>query len=61
MHLGRMTGRPHRSLLLLTMLGCLAIAQPAAGATLVAEWPLDEGAGQIAHDSSPSALDARLG
>jgi hypothetical protein len=43
------------------MLICLAVASPAGAATLVGEWPLDEGAGQIAHDSSPFGVDARLG
>ena len=51
----------HRSLLLLTILSFLAIASPAWGGTLVGEWPLDEGAGHVARDRSPSGGDARLG
>ena len=39
----------------------LAIVAPAAGATLVGDWAFDEGAGQIAHDSSPSGIDGHLG
>jgi hypothetical protein len=51
----------YRAVLLLTLIACLAIAPAAADATVVGEWPLDEGAGQIARDRSGSGVDARLG
>ena len=47
--------------LLLIAAACLAVAAPARAATLVGEWSLDEGAGQVAHDRSPFRLDGRLG
>jgi hypothetical protein len=49
------------SLLILTMFACLALSSPASAATLMGEWPLDEGAGQVARDRSPFGVDARLG
>jgi hypothetical protein len=53
---------PHRALVLLTLIACLATTSPAAAdATVVGEWPFDEGAGQVARDRSVSGLDARLG
>jgi len=51
----------HRALVLLTLIACVAVAPPAADAIVVGEWPLDEGAGQVARDLSASGVDARLG
>jgi hypothetical protein len=57
-----MARHPHRALAVLTLIACLATASPAAAdATLVGEWPLDEGAGQVARDRSGFGNDARLG
>jgi Concanavalin A-like lectin/glucanases superfamily len=53
--------RAARSLLLIVTLLCLAVATPARAATLVGEWSLDEGVGQVAHDRSPFHLDGHLG
>jgi hypothetical protein len=53
-YLGSMPSRLPPSLLTVATLVCLAIAPPAASATLVGEWALDEGAGQVVHDRSLS-------
>jgi Concanavalin A-like lectin/glucanases superfamily len=39
----------------------LVAAAPAGAAPVVGEWKFDEGVGQVAADSSPSGLTARLG
>jgi hypothetical protein len=49
--------------LIVTMLAAMALALPASAhaATVVGEWPFDEGSGPVAHDISGSGLDGRLG
>ena len=55
-----MAAYTHRFLVVVIAALSLVFVAPAS-ASLVAEWKFDEGAGQVAHDSSQSGLDARLG
>jgi Concanavalin A-like lectin/glucanases superfamily len=48
-------------LAVLTATISLFAAAPAVAVPLLGEWKFDEGAGQVAADSSPSGLPARLG
>jgi hypothetical protein len=50
-----------RAVCLLLATGSLFAAAPASAAPLVGDWRFDEGAGQVARDSSPSGLTGRLG
>jgi hypothetical protein len=51
----------HRAIGALIATVSLFASAPAAAAPLVGEWKFDEGGGQVAADSSPSGLSARLG
>jgi hypothetical protein len=56
-----MVGSLRHLVVVLIAASSLVFVAPASAASLLAEWTFDEGAGQVAHDSSRSGLDAQLG